>query len=156
MFNDYPVTIFCLIFGGMIAFLALGYLVSNNKLKPPYAKPLGRVYYVLSTGVIFALVGMMAVATIMVIVEQSGWIPRTREVPVYAKASGWVQGEIKTCETFASKQKDELTVLVCDEDDRMLDEHHTLQVKFWGPITTDRNKEWKCVREPASLTCRLQ
>jgi hypothetical protein len=156
MINEYPVTIFVLIMLGMVSFLVLGWLVTNNKLKPPYQEPASRVYWLLSTGVIVLLIGMIAVVTVMGIVEKSGWIPRTREVPVYAKAQTWVQGEIRTCETFASKQTDELTVLVCSEDDRMLDEHHTLRVRFWGPILTDRNKEWKCVREPASLTCRLQ
>jgi hypothetical protein len=38
----------------------------------------------------------------------------------------------------------------------VIDERHVLQVKFWGPIAADRNKEWKCTRESASLTCRLQ
>jgi hypothetical protein len=97
----------------------------------------------------------MAVVTIMGIIEKSGWIPRTREIPVYVKAQRWVTGEIKTCESLATREPQELGVLVCDED-TTLDEYHVLQVKFWGPITTDRNKEWKCVRETASLTCKLQ
>jgi len=31
--------------------------------------------------------------------------------------------------------KAELGVLICDDDDRTMDEHHTLQVKFWAQIT---------------------
>jgi hypothetical protein len=155
MLNDYSITIVTVILVGIFSFLVLGYLVSNDKLKGRFAKPLAKLYRVLSTLVILTVVGMMAVVTVMGIVEESGWIPRTREVPVYARVSGWIQGEIKTCETLATKQRGELAVLVCF-DDTNLAEHHTLQVKFWGPITTERNKEWKCVRETASLTCRLQ
>jgi hypothetical protein len=35
-------------------------------------------------------------------------------------------------------------------------ETHTLNVKFWGLITTERMKMWKCRREETSLTCNLQ
>jgi hypothetical protein len=52
MMNDYPVLIFCLIFGGLIGFLVLGYLVSNNKLKPPLLKPAKAIYTLFSVALL--------------------------------------------------------------------------------------------------------
>jgi len=155
MINDYPVFIFCLVSGGLIGMLVLGYLATNNKLKPLFLKPAKAIYTIFSVSVLLLIAVAVAYTVVDGIIEKYGWIGRTREVPVYVKVQSWVTGEIRTCVSFASKEKKELGVLVCDED-KMLDEHHVLQVKFWGPVTTDRNKEWKCVREPASLTCRLQ
>jgi hypothetical protein len=156
MLNDYPVLTMCLIVGAIIGFLVLGYFVSNKKLKSPFARPAEAIYTIISAAFFLLIVGSVVYAAIDEITEKSGWIPRTRDVLVYVKAQTWVTGEIKTCASFASQEKKEIGALVCDQDDRLLDEHHVLQVKFWGPITTDRNKEWKCVREQASLTCKLQ
>jgi hypothetical protein len=56
----------------------------------------------------------------------------------YLRDQGWITGEIKTCESLALKEKSELKALVCDEGveapnlNRMLNEHHVLQVKFLG------------------------
>jgi len=151
MLNDYPVLIACLIFGGLIGFMVLGYLVSNNKLKPPLLKPATAIYTFFSVAFVLLIVGGIA----YLFVENSGWIPRTREVSVYVKPENWMTGEIKSCASLQSKEREEIGVLLCDQN-QMLFEPHVLQVRFWGPITTDRNKEWKRTREPASLTCRLQ
>jgi hypothetical protein len=144
----------------MLAFIVLGYLSTNDKLPARYLKPAKKLYRVLSICVFVALGGLMAMATIMTIITESGWIPRNREVNVYLGKQPWMTGEIKTCDSIRPNDRElreqELRLLACADDDRRLDEHHTLQVKFWGPITADRNKEWKCTREPSSLTCRLQ
>jgi hypothetical protein len=71
------------------------------------------------------------------------------------KPENWMTGEIESCASLQSKEKEEIGVLLCDQN-QMLFEPHVLQVRFWGPIKPDRNKEWKCTREAASLTCRLQ
>jgi hypothetical protein len=53
--------------------------------------------------------------------------------------------------------KYELIALGCPtNNDKDTGESHTLNVKFWGPITTERPKLWKCQREETSLTCKLQ
>jgi hypothetical protein len=64
----------------------------------------------------------------------------------------WVTGELKTCISNPTPEKADLITLVCDYD---TDEVHSLNVKFWGAITTDRFKSWKSEREEASLTCKL-
>jgi hypothetical protein len=155
MINDYPVLIFCLILAGLLGFLVLGYLVSNNKLKPPLLKPAKAIYTLFSVTFVLLIVTGIVYALIDEFVEKSGWIPRTREVSVYVKAENWMTGEIKSCASLASKERKEIGVLLCDQD-QMLLEPHSLEVKFWGPIKTDRKREWKCTRETASLTCRLQ
>jgi hypothetical protein len=86
-------------------------------------------------------------------VNDSGWMPRTREVNVYAHASNWITGELKICTSSSTEEKNELKYLSCGSE---LYEIHTLTVKFWGPITTDRDKTWKCERMESSLTCKLQ
>jgi len=138
-------------FGGLIGFLVLGYLVSNNKLKPPFLEPASAIHTLFSVVFVLLVVGGIVYA----FVEESGWIPRTREVSVYVKPENWMTGEIKSCDSLQSKEKTEIAVLLSDQN-QMLFEPHVLQVRFWGPIKTDRNKEWKCTREAASLTCRLQ
>ncbi len=148
---DYTLLIVCLVFGGLIGFMVLGYLVSNNKLKPPLLKPAKALYTLFS--VTFVL--LIVVGIIYAFVEESSWIPRSREVSVYVKPENWMTGEIKSCASLQSREKEEIGVLLCDQN-QMLFEPHVLQVRFWGPIKPDRNKEWKCTREPASLTCRLQ
>ncbi len=156
MINDYPVLIFCLIFGGLIGMLVLGYLATNNKLKPPFLKPAKVVYATFSVCVLLLIGAGVVYAVVDEVVGKSGWIPRTREIPVYVKAQDWVRGEIKSCVSFASKERKEIGTLVCDDGSRVLDESHVLPVRFWGSITTERNKDWKCTRESASFTCRLQ
>ena len=84
---------------------------------------------------------------------ESAWFPRTREVPVYANVFTWVTGELKTCYSELTPSKDELAYLVCDAEAK---DYHLLKVRFWGTITTEREKSWKCEREEASLTCKLQ
>lgn len=91
--------------------------------------------------------------------NDSGWYPRTREIPVYAKASDWVMGELKMCFSSESAGNSELTALVCDAGSM---ENHTLNVTFWGPLTTERPKLWECERgrevgreREWSITCRL-
>ena len=131
------------------------YLATNNKLKPPFLKPAKTIYTIYSAAILLFITGGLVYVILDEIIEKSGWIPRTREVSVYVKSENWMIGEIKPCASLASKEKKEIGVLLCDQD-QMLFEPHVLQVKFWGPITTERNKEWKCARESASLTCRLQ
>lgn len=155
MINDYPVLIFCLIFGGLIGMLVLGYLATNNKLKPPFLRPAKVIYATFSFCVLLLIAAGVVYAIVDAVIEKSGWISRTREVSVYVKSETWMTGEIKSCSSLASKEKKEIGVLLCDQN-QMLFEPHILQVKFWGPIATDRNKDWKCTRETASLTCRLQ
>src|SRR5580700_1035225 len=142
MIDDYPVLIFCVTLGALIGFLVLGYLAVNNKLPQPFLKPAKVIYAIFSVAVLLLIVGGIVYALVDEVVEKSGWIPRTREVSVYVKAENWMTGEIRACVSFESKEKKELGVLVCDQD-KMLDESHVLEVKFWGPITTDRNKDWK-------------
>jgi hypothetical protein len=151
MNNDSGVLIVCLVFGGLIGFMVLGYLVSNKKLKPPLLKPANAIYTLFSIAFVLLIVG----GIVYLFLENSGWIPRTREVSVYVKPENWMTGEIKSCASLQSKEREEIGVLLCDQN-QMLFEPHVLQVRFWGPIKTDRNKEWKCTREAASLTCRLQ
>ena len=148
---DYTLLIVYLIVGGLIGFPVLGYLLSNNKLKPPFLKPAKAIHTFFSVAFVLLVVGGIVYA----FVEESSWIPRTREVSVYVKPENWMTGEIKSCASAQSKEKEEIGVLLCDQN-QMLFEPHVLQVRFWGPIKPDRNKEWKCTREAASLTCRLQ
>jgi hypothetical protein len=151
MLNDYPVLFFCLFVGGLLGFLVLGYLVTNNKLKPPLLQP-AKVIYTLFRVAFFLLVfGVFLYA----FVENSGWLPRMREVSVYVKPENWMTGEIKSCASLASRESDEIAVLLCDQSE-MVFEPHVLEVRFWGSIKPDRDKEWKCSRGPASLTCKLQ
>lgn len=86
-------------------------------------------------------------------ITESGWYPRTREVVVSAKANNRVTGELKMCFSSETPGKDELAYLTCDSGTA---ENHTLNVTFWGPITTEAPKVWKCERGVTSLTCRLQ
>jgi hypothetical protein len=85
-------------------------------------------------------------------ITESAWFPRTREASVIVKAPAWVIGELRTCISLSTPEKGELTALVCDYN---TDEVHSLNVKFWGTITTERDKVWKCEREEASLICKL-
>jgi len=85
---------------------------------------------------------------------ESGWFPRTREVSVYVNAFTWVTGEMKTCYSSETAEKGELTFLSCDSGASQ--DIHLLRVKFWGTITTEKNKVYKCGREESSLTCKLQ
>jgi hypothetical protein len=145
---------FVVFVAGLIFILVLGYLSSNNKLKPPFQRPAQftwsffsvSVFLLIASGIVYALVDK---------VSESGWVSRTREVSVYFPSENWLTGEIRTCTSLESKQRQEIGVLLCDHS-QTLSEPHTFPVKFWGPITTDRNKIWKCTREAASLTCRLQ
>jgi hypothetical protein len=134
---------------GLIAILVLGYLVTNNMLKPPFLRPATILWH--------GFIGLYVLLVLVFVgyaVSESGWIPRTREVLVWAKAQRWMIGEIKTCVSSGlSKEDMEIEALVCDEENF---EHHVLQVKFWGPIKADRTKQWKCTREQESLTCKLQ
>jgi len=155
MIEQYPVLFFSLFMGGLIGFLVLGYLATNNKLKPPFLTPAKVIYTIFSLAICLLIVGGVAYALIDEVWDKSGWIPRTREVSIYVKPESWMAGEIKMCASLVSKERKEIGVLLCDHNE-MLFEPHVLQVKFWGPINTDRNKEWKCTRESASLTCRLQ
>src|SRR5260370_7549162 len=151
MNNDNGIILVGLLFGGIIGFLVLRYLVSNNLLKPPLLKPAKAIDTFLSVSVTLLIVG----GIVYLFVEESGWIPRTKAVSVYVKPENWITGEIKSCASLESKEKEEIGVLLCDQNE-MLFQPHVLQVRFWGPIKPDRNKEWKCTREAASLTCRLQ
>lgn len=84
--------------------------------------------------------------------SQSDWIPHTREVVVYFKASEWVTGEFVDCYSFTGETQ-EVASLVCGFD---RNNPHTIRVKFWGSITNERDKTWKCERGANSLTCKLQ
>jgi hypothetical protein len=105
MINDYPVLIFFLIFASLIGILVLGYLATNNKFPQPLLKRAKTIYSLFSAAVLMLFVGGIIYAFGYEIVEKSGWIPRTREVPVYVKTQGWVTGEIRTCASFVSKEK---------------------------------------------------
>ena len=86
-------------------------------------------------------------------VNESGWLPRNREVEVFAHVSNWVTGELKICNSVTTNDKEELKYLTCGNESN---ESHILTVKFWGSIATDRDKIWKCQRLDSSLTCKLQ
>ena len=113
MLNDYPVLFACLFTCGLIGFLVLGYLVSNNKLKPPLLKPAKAIYTLFSVAFVLLIVGGIVYA----FVEGSGWIPRTREVSVYVKPENWMTGEIKSCASLQSKEKEEIDVLLAIKPD---------------------------------------
>jgi len=134
---------------GLIGILVIGYFVTNNKLKPPLLRPATILWH--------GFIGLYLLLVLVVIgyaVNESGWIPRTREVLVWVKAQPWMIGEIKTCVSSGRSKEDmEIEALVCDEENL---EHHVLTVKFWGPINADRTKQWKCTREQEALTCKLQ
>src|SRR5260370_25390960 len=142
---------FYLMFGRSTDCPFLVSFLSKTKLSPPFLKPASAIYTFLSVAFVLLVVGGIVYA----FVEESSWILRTREVSVYVKPENWMTGEIKSCASAQSKEKEEIGVLLCDQN-QMLFEPHVLQVRFWGPIKPDRNKEWKCTREAASLTCRLQ
>jgi uncharacterized membrane protein len=80
---DYTFLIVCLVVGGLIGFMVLGYLVSNNKLKPPLLKPANAIYTLFSVSFVRMIVGGIVYA----FVEESSWIRRTREVSVYSTNS---------------------------------------------------------------------
>jgi len=150
MFDAVNAALALLLFvAGLIAILVIGYLVTNNKLKPPFLRPATILWH--------GFIGLYLLLVLVVIgyaVNESGWIPRTREVLVWVKAQHWMAGEIKTCESpRSSNEEKEIRALVCDEENL---EHHVLTVKFWGPINADRTKQWKCTREQEALTCKLQ
>jgi hypothetical protein len=103
------------------------------------------------------VIAMILIGGLNYYFTESGWLPRTREIVVYAEAAKWVPGELRECFSNEGSAKDELLALECPmEFEKNADETHTLTVKFWGPITTERPKLWKCEREEKSLTCRLQ
>ena len=113
----------------------------------------------LSTGVA-VLVGVLLFGGVVELLIQSattgllsGWYPRTREIIVYAEASKWINGELKPCFSKGTPEKSELTSIVCDSD---TNESHALNVRFWGSITTDGPKLWKCRRDETSVSCKLQ
>src|SRR6266478_1377098 len=144
-----------LIFGGFIAYMVLGYLVTNKKLKPPFLEPAERLYTFVSACLALLFFGGIAYLAIAYYFTESGWYPRTREVNVYCKAHDWVNGELQTCYSFKSTDKTadgELTALSCSAND----ESHLLNVKFWGPITADGEIIWKCERLTFSITCKLK
>ena len=101
--------------------------------------------------------GYLAFGLISWYFADSGWYPRQREVQVFFKAHNWIDGEIQTCYsavTAAPKTPDgELQAIFCSSEES---ESHVLKVKFWGPITGEKNKVWKCERFQSSMTCRLQ
>jgi hypothetical protein len=84
---------------------------------------------------------------------ESGWLPRTREVVMYVRSEQWMMGEQKTCYSFSTKEKTDLDSLYCETDPK---ESHALNVKFWGAISTERDKIWKCERQETSVVCKLQ
>lgn len=77
----------------------------------------------------------------------------TREVLIYFSAQQWVVGELRTCHSFSTKQKGELTSLRCDND---TNESHLLRVTFSGSISTELTKTWKCERGESDIICELQ
>ena len=149
---DWEVVLIFAVPASLIAWLVTGYLVTNNKLQPPFLKPAQIFYYSICACYGLAILGGIGYAAVHYYTNESGWVPRNREIEVYVHASNWVVGELKICRSLPTEDKAELTVLFCSDDA----ESHTLKVKFWGPITADRNKMWKCEREFASLTCKLQ
>lgn len=93
----------------LIGVPVLGYLVSNNLLKPPIQRPATRIwksikfvfYLLLGVGIAFAVFEKMA---------DSGWVPRAREVLVYVHVRNWATGEIKACVSLAKVQRNELEI----------------------------------------------
>jgi hypothetical protein len=80
------------------------------------------------------------------------WVPQQREVQVFFNAPKWVVGESKICSSFVADEKGEVASLFCDETH----ESHQLEVTFWGSITANQAKVWKCKRESESIECKLQ
>lgn len=136
-----------------IGLLVLNYLADNGKLRQPLLQRAQRTVKAVSRvfGTVFLLLAV--VGTVYWYVNDSGWLPRTREVVVYVHASNWITGELKICTSSSTEEKGALTYLSCGSE---FDESHILTVKFWGPITTDQDKIWKCERKESSLTCKLQ
>ncbi len=54
---DWDVVLAYAVPAGIISWLVLGYLVGNNKLKPPFLKPAQRVYYFICACFLLALLG---------------------------------------------------------------------------------------------------
>jgi hypothetical protein len=107
------------------------------------------------TGFAWLLFAVVALAIVVSLlnwyVNESGWMPRAREVNVYFHS--WITGELKRCHSLSTAGKEELTSLFCANE---INESHTFRVKFWGTITTDRDRIWKCEREEASVSCKPQ
>ena len=142
------------IIGLFIAYLVLAYLVTNNKLKPPFLQPAQRIHRFVSACLALMFFGGLAYVAIAYYFIESGWYPRTREVIVYCKAHDWVNGELQICYSSQGETPDgELATISCSTN---RDESHLLRVKFWGPIRADKDRVWKCERLPSSLTCKLQ
>jgi hypothetical protein len=137
----------------LIGLLVLTYVVDKKKLRPSLLQPVQKIVK-LVWGIILTIFALFAIAaTIDWYVNDSGWLPRTRDIDVYVRTSDWVTGESKMCSSATTKEKGDLHGLACGDQFR---ESHTLTVKFWGPITTDRDKIWKCKRDESSFTCYLQ
>ena len=136
---------------GIIAVLVLGYVVSNKKLKPPFKQPAEDLWKVFRA-VFWVFVIVIFGCAAMVGINESGWIPRNREIPVYFPEHEWLSGEVQVCASFRDPKHEEMAELYCGTDS----EHpHRMNVKFWGSIASNKNKAWKCERAEI-ITCRLQ
>jgi hypothetical protein len=120
------------------------------------AEPIERLVGAFRKFLVYCFYLVLIAACLYGWVYESGWYPRTREVGVFFVPSKWVVGELKTCYSHPSEQRAELTALFCENYTTSPDEYHLLNVTFWGTITTERDKIWKCERGQSSLTCKLQ
>jgi hypothetical protein len=91
--------------------------------------------------------------------DDFGWIPHTKVIPVFLKSSGWIAGEYKDCRSAVARN---LNSLWCDDTS----ETHDLEVTFWGTYdtfwikTAGRTRMWNCqlankiLTGTQSLVCR--
>jgi hypothetical protein len=103
------------------------------------------------------LVIARVIPSILQAVDDLGWIPHTKDVPVLVDTRSWIQEEVKACASVKAQNK-ELSTLICYDGDNGPDsgQSHILSVRFWGSIEADKDKLWKCTRGKEFVTCKLQ
>jgi len=95
--------------------------------------------------------------------DDSGWIPRTRDVEMYM-GSDWLQGETRVCQAIQARKSDtyEINAIFCPGEIRGVPGHH-IPIRFWGrvsrpeildvPMGEARSSRWRCSRKSDDFTC---
>jgi hypothetical protein len=146
-------TTFSLSVAAIIAFLVLGYLVSNNKLGPPHKKPATIFVGIISVALALLIVGgTMTVMgrTAYVAVDKAGWFPHQRTLTVWMPHD-WLVGEYKQCVLGGYTQP---PVLNCGDTKHA---PYEMDVLFHGSLefaSAQKRTYWRCQRKQESISCR--
>jgi hypothetical protein len=98
------------------------------------------------------------------VLNDSGWISRTRTIDIYMKGD-WLVGESRVCDgiqRYLANKGPELSEIYCPSD-VVNSSSHTFSVQFWGKVSRPdllpskdgilRDFLWRCTRHAEDFTC---